>query len=198
MSDYNSHTEKDLLLRVAEGDENAFRLLFTQWSSKLYHFIYQLSGSKETAEDILQDSFLKIWLRRDRLDSIDNFSAYLFRMAKNAVADSVRRRALEAALPKRILSDGYASDDPDAGLHIKLVKNVLEQAVRNLPEQQQKVWRLRREYGKRIREISDELGISENTVKRHLGLATDNLREELRREFPLEGGILLVLLGFGG
>lgn len=198
MQDSGSYNEWDVLRQVAEGDEQAFGILFTAWSSRLYQFTFQLTRSRETAEDIVQDSFLKIWLRRDRLAAIDNFSAYLFRMARNAVADGVRRKGLELAMPDRIGGGNKINDDPETGLHIKLVKRVLEQAIRNLPEQQHKIWRLNKEHGKRAKEIADELGISESTVKQHLHRATTSLRAELLREFPLEGGILLVILGITG
>lgn len=194
MNEAQQYDERKLLTEIAAGDEVAFQAVFTHWSSRLYGFTLQLAGSKETAEDIVQDTFLKIWLRRDRLSEITNFSAYLFSMARHAVGESLRRRALEAVIvEKNSPEENY---ETESQLHIKLVKNVLEQAVRNLPAQQEKVWRMRREYGQRVKEIAMELGVSESTVKEHLRLAQGKLKAELVREFPMEGGILLVILGW--
>jgi RNA polymerase sigma-70 factor (family 1) len=188
-------SEHALLQRVAAGDQQAFRVLFDAWTSRLYHYTFQLTGSRELAEDIVQDSFLKIWLRRDQLPSIENFGAYLFRMAQNAVLNGLRRKATESMVLEKRMALPQPDAEPDTLLHIKLVKNVLEEAVKTLPEQQQKVWRLRREQGKHIKEIAGDLGLAEPTVKRHLSKAQATLRSILEKEFPMEGGILLTLLG---
>lgn len=195
MNQSSTYDDKTLLLQVSQGNELAFQELFNAWSSRLYHFTLGLTKTHELAEDIVQDTFLKIWLRRDRLNAVEHFSAYLFRMAQNAVVDSLKRQANEVLILERNISVFTEDPEPDSRLHIKLVKNVLEEAVRKLPAQQQKVWRLRREYGKRIKEIAAEMGISEMTVKGHLNRAQASLRSDLEREFPLEGGILMLILG---
>lgn len=193
----SSYDEKGLLLQVSAGDEQAFRELFTAWSPKLYHFTLGLTGSPELAEDIVQDSFLKIWLRRDRLSEVEHFSSYLFRMARNQIVSGIRRKAME----NLILDKRIGQPEPEAGvdehLHIKLVKNVIEQAVQQLPEQQRRVWRLRRQEGLRIKEVAAALGISEVTVKRHLTQAQSTLRQVLETEFPFDAGILGILLAIG-
>ena len=147
------------------------------------------------AEDIVQDTFLKIWLRRDTLHSIDEFAAYLFRIAQNAVISGFRRKAREVQLAARSVPEELTGRTTDEELHIKWVKTVISNAVDQLPTQQKKVWQLRRDEGRRIQEIAAAMDLSENTVKQHLRAAKNNIRQMLEREFPQEFGILLFLLG---
>ncbi len=188
------HTEQLLLHEVANGSEAAFRSLFERYSGKLYHFILPLTGSAELAEDIVQDSFLKIWLYRERLSSITHFNAYLFRMARNAIITGMQRRAVETGIITAKLAPAGSPVLPDEELQIKFVKNTINEAVNSLPEQQRKVWLLRRESGMSINEIAGLLHISAVTVKRHLTEAGKKLRQVLKTEFPDEYGILLTIL----
>ena len=74
------YVDHELLTAIAGGDEMAFTRLFNAYHEKLYTFILRLTQSSETAEDVLQDVFFKIWANRKLLTDIDNFNAYLFRI----------------------------------------------------------------------------------------------------------------------
>lgn len=189
------HNEKELLRQIANGDERAFRSIFDAYHHRLYFYILQISSSQQVAEDIVQDTFLKIWLHRDQLPQVEQFNAYIFRVARNTVLSSLRRKALETVIVEQKLEPVPGAPDAHEQLHIKLVKEVLQQAVNALPEQQQKVYRLRREGGLSIKEVARLLGISEITVKRHLTLATKTLREVFDYHFPADSAILLIILG---
>lgn len=189
------HNEKMLLSQVAAGSEEAFRTLFDAYSSRLLQFALQLTGNRELAEDLVQDSFLTLWVRREQLTEIEHFSAYLYRMVRYAVLRGLKRKAIEADAVENKIKPLPPEPEQDDLLHIKFVKEVLNRAVQELPEQQRKVWLLRREEGRRTKEVAELLGISEITVKRHLGAAQQKLRDTLQQEFPLEGGILIIILG---
>jgi RNA polymerase sigma-70 factor (ECF subfamily) len=187
--------EKALLLQVAKGDERAFHVLFDTYRDRLYFYVLQIQDSKEIAEDIVQDTFLRIWLRRDQLPAIEHFNAYIFRMAQNAVMTGLRRKALETTILQEKMAPVTTEAGVDDQLHFKLVKDVIQKAVSTLPEQQKKVYLLRREEGRRIREIAQALNISEITVKRHLNRAQKALRQAIEINFPYESGILLIIFG---
>ncbi len=195
MSTQTQYNEKALLLQVAKGDEKAFRTLFDAYRNRLYFYTLQITSSREMAEDIVQDTFLKIWLRRDQLNKINHFNAYIFQVAQNAVLSGLRRKATEAAILEGKLEPPLAEAELDEKLHFKLIKGVLQKSVDALPEQQKKVYMLRREEGYPIKEIAQIMDISEITVKRHLSQAQKTLRKALEDFFPFEGGILLVIFG---
>ena len=83
MPHYNFHTEKELLNRVAAGDEKAFRDLFGRYYGQLYQYIFALIKSKQVSEELVMDVFLKIWLGRDLITQIEKFDAFLLYYKEN-------------------------------------------------------------------------------------------------------------------
>ncbi|AEW00296.1 hypothetical protein A4D02_23495 [Niastella koreensis] len=174
----------ELIMRVVQGDEIAFGQLFRLYKNKLYSFIFHLSGSATIAEDVLQDVFLKIWRDRDQLTGIDNFNAYLYRMAQNTAINVLRRQSREALLlneVQRLAPEGVQSDEL---LTVKEVQTALQQAINNLPPQQRKVYQLGQEQGFTYEQIAASLGISTSTVRNHMVQALKTIREYIAQHFP--------------
>jgi RNA polymerase sigma-70 factor (ECF subfamily) len=167
-----------------QGDEIAFGQLFRQYKDKLYSFILHLSGSATIAEDVLQDVFLKIWRDRHQLTNIDNFNAYLYRMAQNTAINVLRRQSREALLlteVQRLAPHGVQGDEL---LAAKEVRTALQQAINNLPPQQRKVYQLGKEQGLTYEQIAVSLGISTSTVRNHMVQALKTIREYIALHFP--------------
>jgi RNA polymerase sigma-70 factor (ECF subfamily) len=174
----------ELIIRVVQGDEIAFGQLFRQYKNKLYSFIFHLSGSATIAEDVLQDVFLKIWRDRDKLTGIDNFNAYLYRMAQNTAINVLRRQSREALLlneVQRLAPQGVQGHEL---LAAKEVQTALQQAIGNLPPQQRKVYQLGQEQGLTYEQIAASLGISTSTVRNHMVQALKAIREYIALHFP--------------
>jgi RNA polymerase sigma-70 factor (ECF subfamily) len=179
-----SDNGNELLKQVVQGDEVAFEKLFQLYKNKLYAFIYQLSGSATIAEDVLQDVFLKIWRNRAQLTGIDNFNAYLYRMAQNHAVNVLRRQSREALLltevqrlaPQKVFSDEW--------LAAKEVQTALQQAIDSLPARQRKVYQLGKEQGLSYEEIANMLNISTSTVRNHMVQALKAIREYIALHFP--------------
>jgi RNA polymerase sigma-70 factor (family 1) len=174
----------ELIIRVVQGDEIAFGELFRQYKNKLYSFIFHLSGNATIAEDVLQDVFLKIWRDRGQLTGIDNFNAYLYRMAQNTAINVLRRQSREALLlneVQRLAPEGVQGDEL---LAAKEVRTALQQAINNLPTQQRKVYQLGHEQGLTYEQIAGSLGISTSTVRNHMVQALKAIREYIALHFP--------------
>lgn len=171
------HNEKQLLLRVAEGDEAAFTLLFNVYRPRIYTVGLKITGSENHTEELVQDIFLKVWLRREMLNEVENFSAYLFTMVKNAAYN-----ALKSALKRKEKEEAASDDMPGTEiglehlLEAKDYNNVLHQAVTRLPLQQSKVYRMVKVQGYKREEVAAALGISPLTVKKHLQEARRSVR----------------------
>lgn len=174
----------DLIIRVVQGDEIAFEQLFRQYKNKLYSFILHLSGSATIAEDVLQDVFLKIWRDRDQLTGIDNFNAYLYRMAQNTAINVLRRQSREALLLNEVQRLAPERVQGDELLAAKEVQTALQQAINNLPPQQRKVYQLGQEQGLTYEQIAGSLGISTSTVRNHMVQALKAIREYIAFHFP--------------
>lgn len=170
-----------LLSQAAGGNEEAFARLFHLYKDKLFLFLYRISGSKETAEDIIQDVFLKMWLQKDRLSAIDNFNAFLFRATRNHMINQLRRMSKERLARMESLKRKNPVHLPDAQLGLKNLQQSLNEIIAQLPPQQQNVYRLSREKNLKQEEIARQLGISISTLQNHLTRALKTIQEELRK-----------------
>lgn len=175
----DTYQEKEWLNQVAAGSEDAFGQLFRRYRGKLYRYLQTFTQSDELAEDLVHDIFLKIWSGREMLPGIDNPSAYLFQMARNMAISGFRRKAKEQLILAELRQEHY-EPIPDADpASQKEIRSFILQAVDKLSDQQKKVFLLSRQEGLRHEQIAEQLGISINTVKTHIGRALQFLREEI-------------------
>src|SRR2546423_1429309 len=136
--------EKNLLLLVARGDEISFTRLFNHYRSNLYTTALRMTGDEGVAEEILQDAFLKVWLKRETLPAIENFGGWLYTIAENLTYNAIKRLQREKKQSKELneylLPDvpGIINDD----LQDKEYEAVLNTAVQRLPEKQQQTYKL--------------------------------------------------------
>ncbi len=180
-----NHIEKDLLFRLSQGSEVAFAKLFFFYKDKLYSFILHLTGSKFTAEDIVQEVFLKVWNNRSSLLGIENFNAYLFKMSYNQAINGLRRQSLGASILKKMAGEEITIANSDEVLAGKELRNLLRQVVDKLPPQQRRVFILSRNEGLKYEEIADRLKISVSTVRLHMIQALKTIRKFIIRSYPL-------------
>lgn len=195
MQEQNLYTEKELLARLSGGDQSAFTQLFYDHKDKLYSYIMHVTGSAAVAEDVLQDVFLKIWVNRSDMAAVDNFGAYLFRMAQNRAINGLRRQSRGALILAEISKDSEASESSTGEdiLSGKEVRELLQQALDRLPAQQRRVFEMSRNEGLKYQEIAERLGISPSTVRNHMIQALKSIREFILNTYPL-GVIYCTLL----
>lgn len=171
------HNEKELLLRISEGDSNAFGYLFERYYGVIYTASFKYLKVHELAEDMVQTSFLKIWEKRGTLSTVDRFDAYLFRVARNEMTDIFRKNVTRGKHTQRIreLFDEEA-ESPEDQLIDKQKRALIADVIQDLPPQQQQVYRLSRDKGMSYQEIATEMNLSINTIKVHISLALKSLR----------------------
>lgn len=188
--DYN---EKELLSLLAQGDHFAFERLFFAHKDKLYSFLFHLTGSGALAQDVLQDVFLKIWLKREDCASIANFSSYLFRAARNQAINGLKRNGRTFLLIAELSQEPANTVDTENPILARELKMLLRRAIDSLPTQQRKVFELSRNEGFKYEEIAEKLGISTSTVRNHMIQALKKIREHIGNTYPLY--ILMVIFG---
>lgn len=186
MTNNSPNTDAAILTALANDDEQAFAALYHKYHQKLFYFVLHLTQSQQTAEDTLQEVFVKIWADRKQLTGIANFNAWIFRVTKNHVLNGLRRMAQETLILAEIARDiNPGTDDTYAILSYKDVHAVLKAGMDELPPQQKLVMELSRDEGLKYEEIGARLNISPLTVKKHAAQALQYLREKIRRHYAL-------------
>ncbi|HEY8955956.1 RNA polymerase sigma factor [Chitinophaga sp.] len=176
------HNEKELLLRVAAGDQPAFQRLFNHYWSRMYANALQFVKSPVLAEDLTQEIFIKIWMNRERLLAVQRFDAFLYTTAKNLILDEFRKRVLPT-----VQEEGHhvamASDLPSAQdkLELKDVEGQLHAAINQLPAQLQLAFRLSRFQGMSHDEIARQMNISRVTSKNYIARSIAAIRKYMGR-----------------
>jgi RNA polymerase sigma-70 factor (ECF subfamily) len=161
--------EKILLDRLAEGDAPAFTALYERYSLKLYTNILRLVKSEDTAKEILQDLFLKIWELRGQIDPEKSFKSFLYKIAGNLVYDHFRKVSRDKKLSDSLLymlEEAYSHSEESVIYNESL--ELLNAAIGQLPEMRKKVYVLGKIEGKSYEEISAQLGISHSTISDHI------------------------------
>lgn len=185
--------EIELLARIADGDEEAFRKVYDHYRKRIFSFSLHLTESSLLADEIVQEVFLKLWLYRKKLPEVQYFSTWLHTIAKNCVFDSLKRMARECTA-KSALSDGTvtSANSVEEILLAKENEKLLGQAISKLSSQQQIIYKLSRQHGLKYNEIADRLNISPNTVKVHIANARKIISKYLHAHSDF--GLLLVFL----
>jgi len=187
MSHYNLHTEKELLNRVASGDEKAFRDLFGRYYGQLYQYIFGFIKSKQVSEELVMDVFLKIWLGRDLITQIEKFDAFLFRVAHNKSIDFLRSVARDPKLKDLLWENIQLANDAqsDSSILIQEYEIKLREAISLLSPQRRKVYQLSREQDMTHDQIAAQLNLSKNTINNHIVEAQRFIRTYLSKNFDI-------------
>lgn len=184
--------ENLLLLETAEGNEKAFRCLFDHYWRKIYSVAFVLTKSSILSEEIVQDVFLKIWLKREQLPSIQKFDSFLFTIARNHIYNMLRNKTTELPFIEQLEQCFVETSGlPEQELFLKETKQMIMKAVEQLPPQQRTVFELSRNDGLDHAKIAERLAISKLTVKSHMTKALQSIRTYLQGH---QDGLLLVLI----
>lgn len=175
------YTTADLLERIANGDEGAFRLLFDQYSARFYALARRMSNSPDVADEMVQEIFLKIWVNRATLPSINNPESYFFTILYRQLFKHFKKLALERKLLRLIAESPSFQEITDETILLQESERLVNEAVAKLPTQQQLVFRLSKQDGLSREQIAAELKISPNTVRNHLADAMKSIRIYLQR-----------------
>ena len=180
MTSYSTYDEKDLLLQVAKGNEAAYKVLFNKYWDKIYSTAFMFTKSSELSEDLTQDVFARIWVNRGKLAAVDRFEGFLFIMARNLVFDQLKKEVY-IAKNNSFFEEyfGQSMETPETSTELKELGDIVEVAIKTLPPQQQKAFRLSRFAGLSHEQIAAEMGISRLGVKSHIVRAIQHLRQHL-------------------
>ena len=188
------YNEEEIIALIIQGDEAAFAILFEHYRDKIYSIAYRLTHSTTIAEDVVEDVFLKIWLKRNDLGAIQNFDAYLFTIARNDVYKVLKVTAKNYKVSELAdLNQLAAKNDTEEYLMDKEYLSLLKKAIDRLPTQQREVYHLIKEQDLKRETVANILQIQPETVKFHLAQAMKNIRSFCMIHLKIFMGILILL-----
>jgi RNA polymerase sigma-70 factor (ECF subfamily) len=187
-------SDNDLAQRVKLGEKTAFRQLFERYAPRIYRFSRSYLKNENDSEELVQNVFLKLWEKRDSLDTSQNLKAFIFKIAVNTIYDFVRRKNIEHAFEDYARLNYQSSENSTwhSVIYAEMEQN-LHHLVAQLPEQQQKIFQLSKTDGLANDEIAKQLGLSKRTVENHLYRALAFLKKHLKDE-PLIGLLFFYLV----
>jgi RNA polymerase sigma-70 factor (ECF subfamily) len=184
MSSPSQYNERTLLIKVAGGDQYAFRELYLYWHQVLAGYIYRITESKNLTEEIVQDAFLKIWMARETLSEIDNFKHFLLVVSRNQAFDVLKKQLKEEENRKAWEKSNSAQPNNGQVESELFSYSVIDAAIDQLPPRRKEVWLLSRHERLTYKEIAGRLGISPESVKTHLKLASEAITRFIRAHLP--------------
>lgn len=173
--------EKDLIVRLKDGDQTAFELLFHFYYSGLVLFSTQFTTDRNEAEEIVQDFFVKFWQRHAQISLTESLKSYFFLSVKNSSLNFLKHKKVEETYIRKMteMADRHLAYDPDLYVDSELQEKV-KQAIDLLPEKCREVFVMSRLRGMRNDDIAAELNISKRTVETQISKALKVLRVELK------------------
>jgi RNA polymerase sigma-70 factor (ECF subfamily) len=188
-----STSDEQLMLAFKSGDARAFSTLVQRHRPSVFNFILRYVGQRQRAEDLLQETWLKVVRSSGEYQPKARFTTWVFTIARNLCVDSARKESFrqtesldapavagDAEGPSRgeLTADreGFA---PDRAADNVRLRPKLEQALAELPAEQREVFLLREYHGIGFKEIAEVTGVNENTVKSRMRYALEGLRKRL-------------------
>ncbi|NVK84770.1 MAG: RNA polymerase sigma-70 factor [Cytophagia bacterium] len=193
----SSDQDTALQQRLSRGDETAFQETFELYFKVLVLFATKFSLDKETAEDLVQDVFVKLYEQKERLQFHSSLKAFLYQSVRNRCIDMIRSSKTREKHHMEIKAgaelEGLNSED--LMLQSELEEKIYH-SIGQLPEQCQIIFKMNRFEGKKNQEIAEELNISKRTVETQISKALKRLREDI---YPyLKTLILAISIWIGG
>ncbi|PTS96332.1 RNA polymerase subunit sigma-24 [Pedobacter sp. HMWF019] len=170
---------REILTKVAQGDERAFTLLFNQFYSLLERRMLYFTKSEQLAQEIALDVFLNVWINRRVLQDITCFKSYLLIVSRNHAFNCLKKHKREDNRRKQWMENTvlFLPEQPEDTFDYY---SWIDAAVESLPPQQKKIYVLSRSDKMKQAQIAKELDIALETVKKHMVLALRNIKSRLR------------------
>ena len=192
----HSHEEEDLLLleQMADGDEKAFETLFRRYVPRLFPIVKQIVITEAVVMDVIQEVFLKIWLNREKFESVQMPRNYIFRMAYTQSFKHLRKQLRANRVHSVVgeMQSAAIADTPELTHDLKETQRLIEQAVGLLAGQSRRIYLLSRHSGYKPQAIAEQLGINVQSVRNSLSRSAQTIRDHLAEHGVVIPLVLLV------
>ena len=182
----------ELLEKLKNDDEIAFKVIFNKYYSRLYYFILEFVSLDDISENIVQDTFFTLWNKRHELKEDSNLNAYLFAIARNNCLYRLRDQRF---MQKLFITNSPGQDELEMNMEVlntldcsayafEEIDRIIEKTLEELPPQCKKVFILSRFEERKNKEIAEELNISVKVVEKHITKGLNKFRVSLKDYLP--------------
>lgn len=172
--------EKLILEAFAKGDREAYAVLYKTYWADVYNFSRLYLKTKEAAEEVIQDVFIKLWEAREFICPQENIKGFLFIITRNIIFDQYRKQVnmtnYKLSLIQALGEHSYSMDED---MEKNEIENLIKRMVQQMPERQQTIFRLKYREDLSYKEIALRLGVTERVVERDLYKTLKFLKENI-------------------
>ncbi|MEK6478835.1 RNA polymerase sigma-70 factor [Catalinimonas sp. 4WD22] len=169
-----------LVKKIAQGDSKAFKLFFDKLYPQMYRLAFYYVRSDVLSEELVSDIFMKLWNNRQKLPEIQKLDFYLYQSVKNQSFTYLKKEAqLPIADLTMLKSQRIEYNEPESILIARELAVKIEEAISDLPDKCEMIFRLVREEGMSYKEVAALLEISPKTVENQMGIAIRKLKATL-------------------
>jgi RNA polymerase sigma-70 factor, ECF subfamily len=180
--------DSGLVAAFLEGEKRAFTELVERYHRRLLNFVYRTTGDRERSEDLVQETFIRVYRHLHRFDQTKKFSTWVYTIASNLAKNELRNRSRNPLILFQMIKKNWDADQrplewedntyrPDDLFRKRHLRQMVEAAVAELPEHHRTVFILREIEGKTYDEIADITGCNLGTVKSRLNRARNNFAQ---------------------
>jgi len=172
-----------LLLQLQAGDITAFDEIFNRFADPVHTYIKMRLNGSEEADDVLQEVFIRLWHKRQAINIHSSFRNYLYTIVQHCISDHLRaaKRRRRYTLTAEMPESEATQPAPDEQYQYKQVYSIWHGAMNTLPGQMRRIYSMKNEEQRSVREIATELQLSEQTVKNQLHTAGQRIVKILRQ-----------------
>lgn len=174
-----------LLQSLTKGSFPAFEKLYNLYSGKLYNFMMRISsGNQYMAEEVVQQTFIRLWETREKVNPDENFISYLCTIARNIAMNMYQHQTVEYVYTEYMLKNNSDRDyQTEEDTDLRFLNDYIDSLANQLPPSRKKIFLLSKRQGYTNKEIAAMLGISESTVATQLSLAVKFMREQFIKHY---------------
>jgi RNA polymerase sigma-70 factor (ECF subfamily) len=193
--------EAHILKQLSQGSEQAFNVILDRYESRVFHVALRILRSRELAREVVQEVFLKIWIKREMFAEYEGIEGFCFTAARNQTLNMLDKLANQGKLQyEYLLGQEQATQSVENSFDFEFLEEhyqgLLKRSMDKLPEEQLQVYRLFNEEKLPIKDIATQLNLTTSTVKYRLKQVRRFLRDEIEPHLPATVFLSLLHAGF--
>ena len=175
--------QKALVIQLTKGSYKAFETLYGQYFDLLYGFIFGLTRSHELTTELVQETFIKVWINREKINPDLSFKSWLYKIAKNNLMDQFRTQLNKPLFEDYLVhcnDEKLAAESGENSFDFDAFRLLLDKAKQKLSPKQAEVFKLCKEQDYSVSEVAEQLQISEQAVYNYLSQTKAILLKEMK------------------